>query len=167
MTGDSELNASQEPLASTGGETTGEAQRWWVAPLVTIATVAVVVVGSLYIYHQIFASKPMKFAVLDLHYIIDAKEVEFTAILASPSVTDDERKKAMDLVSGIEPQLKDVLSQVRAECGCEILVKAAALSSTSLPDITKRVGELMGINPENVAQAKEQIRRNINGNLPK
>lgn len=167
MTMISDQMGAQGQTTSPSGETSEEAQRWWVAPLVTISAVAVVVVGSLYIYHQIFASKPTRFAVLDLHYIIDAKEVEFTAILASPSVTDDERKKAMDLVSGIEPQLKEVLSQVRNECGCEILVKAAALSSTNLRDITKRVAELMGINPENVAQAKEQIRRNINATLPK
>lgn len=140
-----------------------EAQRWWVAPLVTVASVAACMIGSLSIYHQYFAPQPLKFAVLDLHYIIDAKEVEFTSMLASPSVTDDERKKAMDLVSGIEPQLKEVLSQVRTECKCEILVKAAALASDKIPDITKRVADLMNINAENVAKAKDQIRRNING----
>ncbi len=144
-----------------------EAQQWWVAPLVTVAAVTACLVGSLSIYHQNFAPKPMNFAVLDLHYIVDAKEVEFTSMLASPSVTDDERKKAMDLVSSIEPQLKQVLNQVRSECECEILVKAAALSSTKIPDITKRVADLMNINAENVAKAKEQIRRNINGSQMK
>ena len=140
-----------------------ETQRWWVAPLTTVAAVTACMVGSLSIYHQYFAPKPLNFAVLDLHYIVDAKEVEFTSMLASPSVTDDERKKALDLVAGIEPQLKQVLDQVRRECECEILVKAAALSSTKIPDVTKRVADLMNINAENVAKAKEQIRRNING----
>lgn len=150
---------SQHPMEQIPVDT----QRWWVAPLITVTAITACMVGSLSIYHQYFAPNPVNFAVLDLHYIVDAKEVEFTSMLASPSVTDDERKKAMDLVSGIEPQLKQVLDQVRAECECEILVKAAALSSTKIPDITKRVADLMNINAENVTKAKEQIRRNING----
>lgn len=156
-----ETSITDSPDASE--QTPAEAQRWWVAPLITVAAVTACMIGSLSIYHQYFVPQPLKFAVLDLHYIIDAKEVEFTSMLASPSVTDDERKKAMDLVSGIEPQLKQVLNQVRSECECEILVKAAALSSAKIPDITKRVADLMNINAENVAKAKEQIRRNING----
>jgi hypothetical protein len=159
MTTDASITDSQD----ASEQIRVEAQRWWVAPLVTVAAATACLVGSLSIYHQYFAPKPMHFAVLDLHYILDAKEIEFTSMLASPSVTDDERKKAMDLVSSIEPQLKQVLDQVRRECECEILVKAAALSSTKIPDITKRVADLMNINAENVAKAKEQIRRNING----
>ena len=142
---------------------TVDIQRWWVAPLVTVAAVTICMVGSLSIYHKYFVPRPLKFAVLYLHYIIDAKEIEFTSMLARPSVTDDDRKKAMDLVSAIEPQLKQVLAQVRTECECEILIKAAALTSTKIPDITKRVADLMNINAENVAKSKEQIRRNING----
>ncbi len=140
-----------------------DAQRWWVAPLITVAAMTICVVGSLGIYHQYFVPRPVKFALLDLHYIIDAKEIEFTSMLASPSVTEAERKKAMDLVSGIEPELKKVLAQVRVDCGCEILVKAAALTSSNIPDITKQVADLMKINADEIIKAKERIRQNING----
>lgn len=163
MTTNEAIVDAQDKIA----DPSSDPQRWWVAPLVAIAAVAGVVIGSLYIYHQNFAPRPLKFAVLDLHYIVDAKEIEFTSMLASPTVSDDDRKKAMDLVAGIEPQLKQVLAQVRAECECEILVKAAALSSSKIPDITKQVAELMAINAESVAKAKERIRQNINGNTAK
>jgi hypothetical protein len=158
------MNATEQPVDSevmTHGST--DAQRWWVAPLITVAAMTGCVVGSLGIYHQYFAPRPVKFALLDLHYIIDAKEIEFTSMLASPSVTEDERKKAMDLVSGIEPELKKVLAQVRVDCGCEILVKAAALTSSNIPDITKHVADLMKINADEIIKAKERIRQNING----
>ena len=146
---------------------TVDIQRWWVAPLVTVAAVTICMVGSLSIYHKYFVPRPLKFAVLDLHYIIDAKEIEFTSMLARPSVTDDDRKKAMDLVSAIEPQLKQVLAQVRTECECEILVKAAALTSSGIPDITKQVANLMKIDEADVAKAKERIRQNITSNFKK
>ncbi len=142
---------------------TKDSQRWWVAPLITVTAISACMVASLAIYHQFFVPRPVKFALLDLHYIIDAKEVEFTAMLANPSVTEEDRKNAMDLVSGIEPQLKRVLAQVRLDCECEILVKAAALTSNNIPDITKHVANLMNINADEISKAKEKIRQNING----
>ena len=157
------MSTSENMQQSTDKGIEPSAQRWWVAPVMSMAGVVVCIIGSLSIYHHYFAPRPQKFAVLDLHHIVEAKEIEFTAMLGKPNVNDDDRKRAMDLVAGIEPQLKQVLIQVRAECDCEILVKAAALTSDNIPDITKHVAKLMKINDQELAKAREMIRRNLVG----
>ena len=160
---------SSEQTVDTHATSNGltDAQRWWVSPMINVTAITACMLASLVIYHHYFAHRPVKFALLDLHYIIDAKEIEFTSMLANPSVTDAERKKAMDLVSGIEPELKKVLAQVRMECECEILVKAAALTSSNIPDVTKQVADLMKINADEIVKAKEKIRHNINASQQK
>jgi hypothetical protein len=155
--------ATDQVQASDPGEVQSVDQKWWVTPMWAVLGAVACIVGSLTVYHQYFAPRQVKFALLDLHHIVDAKEIEFTSMLAKPNVTDDDRKRAMDMVAGIEPQLKQVLAQVRSECGCEILVKAAALTSDNIPDITSRVAELMKINDQDLAKAREAIRRNITG----
>ena len=156
-------NSQTQPQSLDQNDVLPVEQKWWVTPMWTALGAMACIVGSLMIYHQYFAPKQVKFALLDLHHIVDAKEIEFTSMLAKPNVTDDDRKRAMDMVAGIEPQLKQVLAQVRSECGCEILVKAAALTSDNIPDITLRVAEMMKINDQDLARAREAIRRNITG----
>lgn len=143
------------------GQAPAEYSRWWLAPLVNTLGAVTFMAASLTVYHFFFAPRPVTFAVLDLHRIVDAKEIEFTAMLSQPNVSEADRKRAMDLVAGIEPQLKQVLNQVRSECGCEILVKAAAMTSGSIQDVTPRVAELMHINEQDVAKARDQLRRNL------
>jgi hypothetical protein len=135
--------------------------RWWLGPVVTVTAVVTCLVASFAIYHHYFATQPTKFVVVDLHRIIDAKEIEFTAILSKPGVGESERVRALALVADIEPQLKKALVQTRAECGCEILVKAAALTSDGLPDLTPRVAEIMKISDGDFSKAKDQLQKNI------
>lgn len=138
-----------------------QSRRWWLAPM-GYATIGVAaLVGSIALYHNYFAPKPMRLAVLDINYIVEAKEMQFTALIAKPGVTEADRKQAMDLVAGVEPELKRILAEVRQECGCEILVKAAALTSGHIPDITKNVAERMKIDEASVLAAKLQIRQSL------
>jgi hypothetical protein len=146
---------------SNEGDGSSVAQRWWVIPLMSAVLMEMALLGSLFVYHQQFAPRPIKFVVLDLHRIVDAKQLEFTSILTRPGVNEDDRSKALELVGEIEPQLKRALKLVREECNCQILVKAAALTSEEIPDVTQKVATLMNISDSNLAQAKEQIKRNI------
>ncbi len=135
--------------------------RWWIAPMAYLFTGLFVVVGCLVVYHINFAPKAVRFAVLDLNFIMEAKELEFTAMLSNPGVTDVERKNALALVSNIEPDLRRVVADIRKECQCEILIKAAALTSNELPDITKMVAERMGVTEASLSASKSQLKAAI------
>lgn len=140
--------------------------RWWVAPMGYLVAGLLLVAGALTVYHLNFAPKQVRFAVLDLNFIMEAKELEFTAMLSSPGVTDVERKNALALVSNIEPDLRRVVADVRKECKCEILIKAAALTSSELPDITKIVAERMGVTEASLSASKSQLKAAIESRSP-
>lgn len=140
--------------------------KWWIAPMAYLFTGLLVMVGSFAVYHINFAPKAVRFAVLDLNFIMEAKELEFTAMLSSPGVTDVERKNALSLVSNIEPELRRVVADVRKECKCEILIKAAALTSSELPDITKIVAERMGVTEASLSASKSQLKAAIESRSP-
>ena len=135
-----------------------EDQRWWIAPLGYLFAGLVMMVGVLFVYHISFARKPIRLAVLDLNFIMEAKELEFTAMLSRPGATDVERKNALALVAGIEPDLRRIVADVRKECQCEILIKAAALSSDQLPDITKVVADRMGVTESSLSVSRAQFK---------
>lgn len=130
---------------------------WWLMPLATVVIGATALVGSFAVYHQYFAVKPMRLAVLDINFILEAKELEFTSVLSRPGVTDADRKAALERVAKIEPELRRVVAEVRKECGCEILVKAAAISSEQILDVTGTVAARMQINEASVAGARKDL----------
>lgn len=136
---------------------------WWLTPIIALIAGIALVAGGLYVYHTRFAYKPVKFAVLDINKIVDSKELIFTALLSKPGVTEEDRKAALDLVAKIEPELQTVLAGLRQECDCEILVKAAALSSPNIPDLTMVVAERMKITEADLSQAKETIKKSMVG----
>lgn len=140
--------------------------RWWVAPMGYLMAGLLLMVGGLTVYHINFAPKPMRFAVLDLNFIMEAKELEFTAMLSNPGVTDVERKNALALVANIEPDLRRIVADVRKDCRCEILIKAAALTSNELPDITKVVAERMGVTEASLSNSKSQLKAAIEARSP-
>jgi hypothetical protein len=125
-----------------------------------IATLALVVL-MFALYHLYLVPKPTKFAVLDLNFIVEAKQMQFTAMLAKPGVVDADREAALELVKNMEGQLKTALDEYRAECQCEVLVKAAALTSGGMPDITTQIAQKMGITSDSLSQAKAQVRQSI------
>ena len=138
-----------------------ESRTWWLAPLAALFAGVALVASGLYVYHTKFAHKPVKFAVFDLNKVVDSKELIFTAMLSKPGVTDEDRKVALDLVAKIEPELQAVLAEIRQECGCEILVKAAAMSSPNIPDLTMVVAQRMKITEADLSQAKETIMKSM------
>lgn len=147
-------------------EIAGKESPWWLAPAGYLFAVLVLIVGALTVYHISFARKPLRLAVLDLNFIMEAKELEFTALLSRPGVTDVERKNALALVASIEPDLRRVVAEVHKECQCEILIKAAALASDQLPDITKVVADRMGVNEASLTASKAQLKASLDSTKP-
>lgn len=132
--------------------------KWWLAPMGYLVAGLVMMIGVVTVYHISFARKPVRLAVLDLNFIMEAKELEFTAMLSRPGVTDVERKNALALVAGIEPDLRRVVAEIHKECQCEILIKAAALTSDQLPDITKVVADRMGVTESSLSVSRAQLK---------
>lgn len=157
---------AKEAIASAVPAQQSKELPWWLAPMGYLVAVLVLIVGALTVYHISFARKPIKLAVLDLNFIMEAKELEFTAMLSRPNVTDVERKNALALVAGIEPDLRRVVAEVHKECQCEILIKAAALASDQLPDITKVVADRMGVNEASLSAAKTQLKASLEAAKP-
>ena len=51
-----------------------------------------------------------------------------------------------------------ILDEIRTECNCELLVKAAALTSDRIPDYTSEVASRLKLTEEAVNKAREDIR---------
>ena len=132
---------------------------WWLAPLFGLLGGLVLVVTSLTIYHRHFAYKPMQLGVVDVSLIVEAKRDIVHAMLAKPDVSDAERQNALDLLVKVEPELRRVLDEVRTECECELLVKAAALTSDRLPDYTGEVAHRLQVTEDAVNRAREAIQK--------
>lgn len=130
---------------------------WWVAPLLGLVAGIVLVISSLAIYHRHFAYKPLQFGVVDVSLVVEAKRDIVHAMLAKPEISEAERLAALNLLGKVEPELRAALDEIRAECECEILVKAAALTSERLPDYTSELARRLQITEEAVTRAREFI----------
>ena len=90
--------------------------------------------------------------------VVEAKRDIVHAMLAKPGVTELEKQTALDLLVKVEPELRAVLDDIRTECNCELLVKAAALTSDRIPDYTSEVASRLKLTEEAVNKAREDIR---------
>lgn len=149
--------APEEPAKLPEPTDNQPSSSWWLAPLFALLGGLVLAVTSLTIYHRHFAYKPMQLGVVDVSLIVEAKRDIVHAMLAKPDVSDAERQKALDLLVKVEPELRAVIDEIRAECGCELLVKAAALTSDRLPDYTGEVAHRLQVTEEAVKRAREAI----------
>jgi hypothetical protein len=128
--------------------------------VIRLIAILAVCAGMIGLYHIYIAPKPTKF-VLDVNFIVESKQMQFTAMLAKPGVVDADREAALEMVKSMEGELRTALDEYRSECACEVLVKAAAMTSANMPDITKQIAERMGINAQSLAAAKAQVRASI------
>lgn len=161
------MNEEKNKAEISALDSTDGAKKWtlpeeWMELLRLIATLAVCA-AMIALYHIYAGPKPVKFVVLDINFIVDAKQMQFTAMLAKPGIVDADREAALDMVKSMEGELRSALDEYRVECGCEVLVKAAALTSSGMPDITKQIASKMGITETSLALAKAQVRQSIEG----
>lgn len=132
--------------------------RWWLAPLFGLLAGVALITASMAIYHRHFAYKPQQLGVVDVSLVVEAKRDIVHAMLAKPGVTELEKQTALDLLVKVEPELRAVLDDIRTECNCELLVKAAALTSDRIPDYTSEVASRLKLTEEAVNKAREDIR---------
>lgn len=83
--------------------------------------------------------QPMpKFGVLDIAAIMKAKESQFTAMILKPGATDDDKKRAYELVRSFGNDLSTIIKALPDECRCIVLNKAAFVAGAA-DDLTPGV----------------------------
>lgn len=79
-----------------------------------------------------------RFGVLDIAAIMKAKESQFTAMILKPGATDDDKKKAYELVRSFGTDLSAIIKALPDECRCIVLNKAAFVAGAA-DDLTPGV----------------------------
>jgi len=108
-------------------------------------------------YHLLTRNAPPAVATIDLQAVVEAKELQFTDLVTRPGVTDVDREKAYQLVAKMGSELEAAVAQLRADCKCLILVRAAVVGASGA-DLTGALKQHMGIADLDTAVLRERIR---------
>lgn len=128
---------------------------WLRVAFVSTACALVVVVA----YHMFIRGQIQPpIATIDLQSVVDAKELQFTEIVTRPGATDADRDRAYQLVSTLGGELESAVRDIRAECGCTLLVRAAVVGSAHA-DLTPALRARLGIADIDVASLREKLRQ--------
>lgn len=95
-------------------------------------------------YHFWLAKPATGFAVVDLASVVKIREIEFTALLSRPNVSDEDRKSAYLMVSRIGPEMEAAVERLQRECGCTLVVKSAVIAGPA-KDLTPRLKAMLGM----------------------
>ena len=99
--------------------------------------------GVYYWYFQVH-HKTGAIATVDLSEVVKIYEIQFTNLIARPSVTDKEREDAYNLVSQVGPNIEKGINVLQQQCGCAVLVKSAVLAGSAM-DMTDDLKKILGI----------------------
>ena len=112
-----------------------------VAFLVSTLVMVIALAG----YHTAFGRESKRpIATVDLAQIMQIKELVFNDLLTRPNATDADRAKAYDLIKGLSLDITKSVDELRSDCGCQILVKAAVVGDAEL-DLTEALKVKLGI----------------------
>lgn len=128
---------------------------WGRVAFVSLACSTLVAVG----YHMLTrAHAPLPIATVDLQSVVEAKELQFTDIVTRTGATDADRDQAYQLVSKLGGELEAAVNELRRECNCLVLVRAAVVGSAQ-SDLTAALRQKMGVAEVDVAALREKLRQ--------
>ena len=117
--------------------------------LVSLALVALAV----FLYDRLLAPRPRAIAVVSFQAVLEAKEAQFSDVVARPGVSDAERQKAVDAIDSLVSNLGPTIAALAADCNCIVLVKEAVVGSADI-DLTPQLIGKLGLGDVNVAEIR-------------
>jgi hypothetical protein len=128
---------------------------WGRVAFVSIACSTLVAVG----YHMLTrAHVPLPIATVDLQSVVEAKELQFTDIVTRAGATDADRDRAYQLVAKLGGELETAVNELRNECKCMVLVRAAVVGSAP-NDLTASLRQKLGVAEVDVGDLREKLRQ--------
>lgn len=124
--------------------------------LVALLVSSVVVTSALLAYDHT-KRDALRYATVNVSQLIEAHELLFSDLVTSPSATDSDRTRAMQLAEQLGTKLTSALDQTRAECGCLLLVSSAVVGRADA-DLTATVGARIGLKAEDIAAASARLK---------
>lgn len=122
------------------------------------AAAAVLTCGAgLWAYHAAFYAPPLRIATVDLDAVVEAKQLQFAEAIGRPGITDAEREGALKLVEGFASELGKAVSELKSECECLVLVKAAVVGASGM-DLTPQLKQKMQVSNVDVEALRARIR---------
>lgn len=110
-------------------------------------------------YHMLIRGQlPLPIATVDLQSVVEAKELQFTDIVTRAGATDADRDRAYQLVARLGGELEKAVDELRNECKCMVLVRAAVVGSAP-NDLTASLRQKMGVAEVDVAALRERLRQ--------
>lgn len=88
-----------------------------------------------------------QFGVIDIAAIMKAQEAKFTNMVLKPGATDDDKKRAYELVRVFGNDLSAMLKTLPDECRCTVLNKAAFIAGVdgTTSDLTPKIMQKLGL----------------------
>lgn len=95
-------------------------------------------------WHSLDKKHHPRIAVVDIAAIMKVKETQFTEMLSKPGVTDEDRRKAYDLIQSFGADLGVAVKELPQKCGC-IVVNKAAIVAGEVEDLTPALKASLGM----------------------
>ena len=122
------------------------------------------VISAIFIYQQFFLQK-QKIGVVDLKSVLETAELVFTEQLSRPNVTDDDRKKAYEIVKDTGEKIQLAIEDIQASCDCVLMTKAAVIGG-SANDYTLQVKQVLGLDTVDTKALQARVVDAMTGKLP-
>ena len=156
------MTESHEITTSTGGRAgLSQPQLVVAGALVSLALVALAV----FLYDRLLAPRPRAIAVVSFRAVLEAKEAQFSEVVARPGVSDAERQKAVDAIDSLVSNLGPTIAALAADCNCIVLVKEAVVGSADI-DLTPQLIGKLGLGDVNVAEIRARLQRPATARSP-
>lgn len=153
---------NSEPAEQTGKQPS--ALSFWQVTTVAAMVSTMVVISALAGYHVYFAraNKPKTLGTVDLQQVLQIKEMAFNELLTRPGTTDADRERAYEMLKGLNGEITRAIDDLRVECNCNILVKAAVIGDGDI-NLTEALKAKMGIAAASSEELQNKVRNNTFG----
>lgn len=132
----------------------------WIGYAINALIALIVVSAGIVAYHYTLAQQNrQRFAVVDVGEVIELKQLEVTASVTRPGISDQERGAAFETISRFAKDMEQALGELQQECGCTLLVRAAVVKTGS-EDLTPALKAKMGVDHLDIKQLTQSIRNN-------
>jgi hypothetical protein len=137
---------------------------FWQVAGVALLVSAMVMISTLAGYHVYFAraNKAKALGTVDLQQVLQLKEMTLNELLTRPGTTDADREKAYDLLKGLDSEITRAIDELRVECNCNILVKAAVIGNGDI-NLTDALKAKLGIGSASPDDLQKKVHNNTFG----
>lgn len=106
----------------------------------------VIATAALAAYHFAFSPPSLKFALVDVNDVYRAKEAQFSALIAKPGASDQDRDRALKLAQDFAQTFPAALDAAANDCRCVLLVTHAVVGHPAdVVDLTASVRAKVGL----------------------